>query len=262
MSPAGVAEAHDWPQDQLWVRALMLATADGAARADTGLSGDISSAGDRLLFATIRGMADVILVGAETIRQEGYSGMKARPELAARRARAGQADAPRVAIVTRSGDLDPDAAIFQDSQLPPIVFLPESVAVDRRDRLSQVCEVVPLGTDEVPLGEALGYLDSIGLKRVVCEGGPSILGALAALDLVDEICLTVTPLLSGGRYSNGERTPRILDGAALPESPRPMRLIHVLEDSGSLFLRYAVHAHSDPDDSAPVASSERAPKPA
>lgn len=244
MSPAGVTEAHAWPTDVLWVRAVMLATADGAAVSPTGHSSGISSSGDRLLFAAIRGTADVLLVGAQTIRQEGYRPMSPRRELEIPRIEAEQAPVPRLAIVTRSGDLDTESSLFTDSAEPPIVFVPESISSDRRVQLSQVAEVVALGSDSVPLGQALSYLEAIGLKRVVCEGGPTLLGHLAAAGLLDELCLTITPLLSGGAYSQGGKIPRILGGAVLPDSPAQMQLIQVLEDSGTLFLRYVVAGES------------------
>ena len=240
LSPAGVAEAHEWPDADVWVRGLMVATADGAARSEVGLSGGISSAGDRLVFGTIRGMADAILVGANTIRTEGYGGMKARPELAARRAASGQRPAPRIAIVTRTGSLDTDAGVFVDSDEPPIVFVPESLPDDKRAELSQASEVISAGIDQVEMSEVITYLARIGLPRIVCEGGPTILGELAAQNLLNELCLTVTPLLAGGAYPNGDRTPRILDSAVLPSPPAVLSLEHVLEDNGTLFLRYQV----------------------
>ena len=240
MSPNGVAEAHNWPLDGVWLRAVMLATADGAAVSPTGRSGGISSAGDRLLFGTIRGMADVILVGAQTIRQEGYSPMKPRRELEARRVEAEQDPVPRLAIVSRSGDLNTASPLFTDSADPPVVFLPQAVADDQRDRLSQVAEVVVLGSASVPLDQAVAHLETLGLKRIVCEGGPTLLGELASHGLVDELCLTITPLLSGGSYSQDHAVPRILDGTVLLDSPKELHLVHVLEDSGTLFLRYVL----------------------
>lgn len=240
MSPTGVAEAHNWPLDGVWLRAVMLATADGAAVSPTGRSGGISSAGDRLLFGTIRGMADVILVGAQTLRQEGYGPIRPRRELEDRRVEAEQAPAPRLAIVTRSGDLQTESSLFTESDQAPIVFLPESVPRDRLDRLSQVAEVVVLGGDSVPLDQALAHLEVLGLKRIVCEGGPVLLGELASQGLVDELCLTITPLLSGGAYSREETVPRILENAVLTDSPKQLHLVHVLEDNGTLFLRYVL----------------------
>lgn len=240
MSPNGVAETHNWPLDGVWLRAVMLATADGAAVSPTGRSGGISSAGDRLIFGTIRGMADVILVGAQTLRQEGYGPLRARRELEVRRVEAEQAPVPRLAIVTRSGDLDIETSLFTDSAEPPLVFMPESVPDDRLERLSRVAEVVVLGEQSVPLAEALAHLETMGLKRIVCEGGPVLLGELAAEDLLDELCLTITPLLSGGSYSQDQSVPRILEGTVLLNSPKQLHLVHVLEDGGTLFLRYVL----------------------
>lgn len=238
MSPAGVADAFVWPEgERPWVRAVMVATADGAARSPEGLSGGISSAGDRLVFATIRGLSDVILVGAQTVRSENYGPVRPRPALAGRREELGMAPAARLAIVTGSGDLDPGAAVFAESAARPLLLVPDSLPRERREALQPVADIVTVGTDRVDLGTAVAELGRLGLNRIACEGGPSLLGQLAAAALMDELCLTVTPLLSGGSYGS-DPVPRILDSAVLPDAPRPMRLNLIIEDAGTLFLRY------------------------
>lgn len=238
LSPAGVADAFTWPDsDAPYVRAVMVATADGAAKSPKGLSGGISSAADRLVFATIRGLSDVVLVGAETVRSEGYGPPRPRPELADRRLAAGQADATRIAVVTRSGNLDPDAALFSDPAARPLIFAAKSADPQRLARLAEVAEVVTVGQDDCDPASVIAELASRGLKRVACEGGPSILGQFMAQRLVDELCLTITPLAFGGTGSQ-EPVSRIIAGPLLPDAPRPMRLAHVLESDGTLFLRY------------------------
>lgn len=238
LSPAGVADAFTWPRhDEPYVRAVMVSTADGAAKSPKGLSGGISSAADRLVFATIRGLSDVILVGAETVRSEGYGPPKARPELADRRAAAGQAPTPRVAIVTRSADLDPTSSLFTDSTEPPLIFTPSDLPAERRAALEPVAEIVHVGETSCEPAEVIAELGRRGLNRVACEGGPSVLGQFMAGRLVDEICLTITPLAYGG--TGGEDpVSRIIAGPGLTDAPRPMRLAHVMESDGTLFLRY------------------------
>lgn len=239
LSPAGVADAFTWPDtDRPFLRAIMVSTADGAARSPKGLSGGISSAADRLVFATVRGLSDVILVGAETVRSEGYRAPRPRPELADRRQAASQAPTPRLAIITRSGDLDIAGSLFSEAAEPPLIYVPATMADERRTSLATVAEVVVAGDEDVAAPLVVADLSARGLNRVACEGGPSILGQFVAHRLIDELCLTITPLLYGGTSSESPVT-RIIAGLPLDDSPRPMRLAHIIESDGTLFLRYA-----------------------
>ena len=132
MSPAGVADAYAWPEsDRPWVRAVMVATADGAARSPQGRSGGISSAGDRLVFGTIHGLSDVILVGADTFRLENYGPVRLHPALAKRRADQGMPEVPRLAVVTSSGRLDEAAPVFTEAPTPPLLLVPGTLPADR-----------------------------------------------------------------------------------------------------------------------------------
>jgi riboflavin biosynthesis pyrimidine reductase len=242
LSPAGIADAYAWPDpSRPWVRAVMVSTIDGAARSPSGLTAGISSAPDRLVFATMRGLSDVILVGAQTVRSEGYGPPRARPELAARREAAGQRPVARVAVVTGKGYLDTGSSLFQQATEPPLVFAPGTLPTERREALAATSEIVIAGEDRVEGAAIVEELAARGLRRITCEGGPTLLGQMAAAGLVDELCLTVTPLLSGGSYSD-HPVVRILEGAPLRDSPRPMHLEHVIESDGTLFLRYLVSA--------------------
>lgn len=242
LSPAGVADALAWPDGtDPCVRAIMVATADGSARSPKGLSAGISSAADRLVFGTLRGLSDVILAGAETVRSENYGPPKPRPELERRRAEAGQTTVPRVAIVTGSGDLDPTSPLFTQAVEPPLVLAPASLPADHRAALAPVAEIVDCGTDRVEPAAVVAALAERGLRRVALEGGPGLLAQMMAASLVDELCLTVTPLLFGGS-DVAHPTPRIMAGSPLPDAPRPMTLAHVIESDGTLFLRYRVGA--------------------
>lgn len=238
LSPAGVADAFEWPPTPgHWVRAVMVATADGAARSPGGRSGGISSSADRLVFATIRGLSDVILVGAQTVRTEGYGPPKARPELGDRRRSAGQEPLPRVAVVTASGNLDETSSLFTEATEPPIVLCPDSLPADRRRALEPVAQLIAAGEEQVDMEAAVDALVALDLHRIACEGGPRLLGQLLAADLVDDLCLTVTPLLFGGDDAE-HAVPRILSGAVLADAPRSIHLDHVIVSDGTLFLRY------------------------
>lgn len=227
-----------WPAAQPWLRANMVSTVDGAARGPEGLSGAISSEADKRVFGRLRGLADVVLAGAGTVRAEGYKPAREKPSFAERRRDAGQAPAPVIAVVSGSLHLDLSAELFSTPGSRPVVITPASSDTDLRRRVSDVADVLVAGDDAVDLRSAVDQLNERGLVRVHAEGGPSLLGDLAAADLLDELLLTVSPVLAGGSYADGPEIPRILSGAPLPDAPRPLSLVHVLEDHGTLFFRY------------------------
>lgn len=230
----------DWPVATAWLRANMVMTADGAARSPDGLSAGISGDADRRVFGRLRGLADVVLAGAGTVRAEGYRPARAKPDFADRRAAAGQAMVPAIAVVSRSLDLDLDAELFTAPLVPTIVITCASTDPARRKAVSAVADLIVAGEDRVDLHRALAALHERGLHRVHAEGGPHLLGELAAEGLLDELLITVSPVLAGGSYAGEGPLPRILAGQPLPDAPRPLRLHHALEDAGTLFLDYRV----------------------
>lgn len=199
------------------VRANAIASLDGAATVG-GTSGGLGGEGDRRLFGVLREQADVILVGAGTVRLENYGGARATP----------------IAVVTRSGHLERDLRVFTGSEVTPLVLTCTASAPGARARLGPAAEVIDCSgndPDQVDLAAALHRLAGRGLTRVLTEGGPSLLGAFAERGLLDELCVTAAPLLVGGDAV------RILAGGA--ETPTPMRCRHVLTDpEGYLYLRY------------------------
>ncbi|MFE7037327.1 dihydrofolate reductase family protein, partial [Streptomyces sp. NPDC057621] len=128
-SAAGVAGSVGSAGSEPWLRANMVSTLDGAAQHD-GRSQPISSAADMRIFGTLRALADVVLVGAETVRQEGYRPARAREDFAARRAAAGQGPAPAIAVVSASLDLDFSLPLFASPLLPTLVLTGAAAAPD------------------------------------------------------------------------------------------------------------------------------------
>ena len=216
-----------------WVRGNMIASVDGGATAD-GKTAELGGAGDLSVFKLMRYAADVILVGAATVRTENYSGAQVPvAQRSARQAR-GQAEVPPIGVITRSADLDPDTLFFTRTEVPPLVFTCSSAVDDARVRLGSVAEVIdasgPKG-DDVDAATVLRILAGRGLFRVLSEGGPLILGLLIAGDLLDELCLTVAPFLVGGSAARIATGP----GQVLTR----MRPAHVLsDDDGYLYTRY------------------------
>jgi riboflavin biosynthesis pyrimidine reductase len=225
---------YDYPErDGTWVRANFIASVDGGATAD-GKSGVMAGPGDRLVFNLLRELADVIVVGAGTVRIEGYSGAHLGVAQRQRRQARGQGEVPRLAIVTKSGRLDRDMPVFTRTEVPPLVLTCAAAADETRGRLSDLCEVVdcsgsdPGGVDEAVVLEALG---ARGMRRILTEGGPTLLGAFIERDMLDELCLTIAPYLVGGLARRVATGP----GQLLTR----MHCAHILtDDAGYLYTRY------------------------
>lgn len=177
------------------VRANMVASLDGAVTVE-GRSGGLSGDADRRVFRILRALADVVLVGAGTARSEDYGPARVPPELAG--LRDGQDTAPTIAVVTRTAELDPSARLFGEARSRPVVLTCRAAPPSRVAALQEVADVVAAGDDDVDLPAALARLADRGWTRILCEGGPSLLGALTAADLVDELTLTLAPLLVAG----------------------------------------------------------------
>ncbi|RJQ85251.1 pyrimidine reductase family protein [Amycolatopsis panacis] len=211
-----------------FVQVNFVASADGAV-AVNDLSAGLSNPADKRVFLLARDLADVILVGAGTAGAEGYRGARTNPVRAARRERLGRCPVPPVAVVTRSGALDPAAPLFTDTHVPPIVLT--TARADTAALTRAGAEVLVCGEDDVDLERALALLSERGLRRVDCEGGPRLFASLAAAGLVDQLCLTVAPILAGGGAG------RIAAGPAVIP-PQGLELASVLVEDSAVLLRY------------------------
>jgi riboflavin biosynthesis pyrimidine reductase len=230
-----LAAAYTYPRDR-WLRLNMVASADGAAWMK-GLSAGLSGQGDRRIFGVLRGLADVVLAGASTVRTEGYG--PARPRESWTVLREGRTPAPPVAVVTRRLDLDLGGPLFTEAEpyARPIVITTESAPQDRLEEAAKNADVVIAGEERVGMLTAVRELRARGLGRILCEGGPRLNAQLAGAELVDEVSLTISPLLLGGDAA------RILNGVA---SQTSLVLAQVLEEDGFLFCRYVREAQDGP----------------
>lgn len=212
------------------VRLNMIASVDGAASV-AGRSGGLGGMADKALFFTLRSLADVIMVGAATMRTEGYGPARLDHEARARRANQGLTPVPPIAVVTRTCRLPWDAAFFTQAEQQPIVVTTAVANVADRNRAAAKADVVVAGDANVDLSRALAALGDRGAENVLVEGGPHLAGQMVESGLLDELCLTVAPLASSGDAG------RILAGPVLVPATR-FELHHVLEADGYLFLRY------------------------
>lgn len=218
------------PPDRPWVLVNMITSLDGAVTVD-GRSGGLGRPADRAVFSALRAVADVVLAGAGTVRAEGYGPPRPRPATRAARSARGQAEAPRLAVVSRSLELDPRAALFAEAEAPPFVLTCGASPQDRREALQGTAEVIVAGEATVDLVAGLAELRRRGVGTICCEGGPTLNGGLLAADLVDEWAFTVAPLLVGGDAS------RAVVGA-LPAGPLETELSWLLEGDGLLLGRW------------------------
>lgn len=212
--------------DRPWVMANFVTTIDGAAVVDGG-STAINDHDDREMFAAMRAVPDFILVGANTLRAENYkpTGLDERRRKARLDARLEAA--PHLVTVSRSLDFDPEAPAFGDPENRVTILTDQGAPDERFGELSEVADVVRLHSTDA--GDIIHYMRMA--RVVLCEGGPSLMGQLIAAGLVDEMALTVSPMLVSGE------APRISHGPGA-EPPLDMRLDRVLYGDRSLFLRF------------------------
>jgi riboflavin biosynthesis pyrimidine reductase len=214
-----------------WVRANMVSTLDGSASGADGVSASVSSPVDKATFGVLRGLCDIILVGAGTVRAEHYHAPSANAAFSDRRATLGQRPAPALAIVTRTGHIPDDNGIFQGSS-PTFVITTAKADLAPLRELAGPDQVIVAGDDDLDVEDAVRVLASRGFGRILLEGGPSLLGSAMAAGRVDELCLTWSPILVAG---DG---PRIATGPPTALTVRPAHLI-VAEDV--LLGRWLVH---------------------
>ena len=219
-----------------WLRANMVSSADGAASLG-GATKDLSSDADRRVFALLRTLCDVILVGAATVRAEHYQA--ARPAELWRHLRDGRTPTPPIAVVTGRLDVDPQSPLITGA--PPdartIVITTAQAPADRRAELATRTDVIVAGEQSVDLKAAVSALAERGHRRMLAEGGPHLLAQLVEAGLMDELCLTIGPLMAGPGAN------RIVAGALSGAPPLPLTLAHVLEDDGFLLCRYTRKDH-------------------
>ena len=184
----GLRDLYAYPDSGRIVRGNVIVSLDGGATT-AGTSGGLGGPGDRRLFATLRELADVIVVGVGTARAENYAGARMTAAQRRRRQECGQSEIPPIALVTRSGLLDHDLPVLADTEVPPLLLTCANSAAGVRARLGSAAEVLDCSgpdPDRVDLSRALRLLTDRGLRRVLTEGGPSLLGALIAEGLIDD----------------------------------------------------------------------------
>lgn len=226
------------PRHECWVTGHMVAGLDGTA-AVGGRVGALSTTPDQELFRRMRQIADVVLVGAETVRREGYGPVRLDDTAREARRALGRPPTPPLAVVSRSLALDWDAPAFADApaHAPTLVITCAEADPERRAAAEEHATVLVAGRERVQPAAALAALAARGHRVVLCEGGPTWLGELVAADRLDELCLSVSPVIGGDPLPVCVNQP----GARLAS----FALEGAMVEEGTLFLRYEARRRHD-----------------
>ena len=215
------------------VRSNMISTIDGAVRGPSGTSVDMSNDTDRAMLGMLRGISDAVIVGSRNALAQPYLPLPAKPRWQSLRSEHGLAAAPRLVVVTNSG-LPANSPCFQPSDNPTIVITSRRCGADALSAMRERAMVIVAGDDSVDFSAALTELANLGLWRVLCEGGPSVLSAMSAANALDEMCVTTAALWSGtaGDAMTAAATTAQQQGVQ-------MRLAHLLiDDEDYLYARW------------------------
>ena len=212
------------------LRVNFVTSLDGAVEVD-GYSRGLSSRADQQVLGLLRQHCDALIVGAGTLRHEGYGAIRLDPARRSWRREQGLAEVPTLVVVTAALDLDPAQGAFADAPVRPVVLTHAAAPAERRAALEAVADVLVCGPEEVDLAAGIAALHERGLRQLLCEGGAHLFGSLLAANVVDELLLSVSPLLAGPGAD------RIVAGSPHDE-PLGMRPIHIVEADGMLLTRY------------------------
>lgn len=169
-----------------FVRANFILTVDGRIAGPDGTSSSINNPADKRVFDLLRSLADTVLVGAGTVRGEGYGRLEAPP--------AGRA--PELVVVSNSGRM-PESVLDSPTHDSGVPRGRAMLATHASAPALQGVERLVCGEHEVDAVLLLRTLRERGARSVLCEGGPSLLTALLGAGVVDELALTTAPMIVG-----------------------------------------------------------------
>lgn len=206
-----------------------MSSLDGAVTIDSRTA-ELSDPADKRVFDILRMLSDVLLVGAGTFRDEGYRELRLHQDATAWRVAHGLSQNPTLVVVSSRLDLDPEHPAFTNAPIRPLIVTHEGSPSAQQRRLARNADVLICGGRAVDLHAAITMLESRGLRQILCEGGPHLFASILAANIVDELCLTFSPLLTGPGAG------RIVAGVS--SRIRRMTLAHVLMEDDTIITRY------------------------
>lgn len=230
---AALSLAEHAPADRPYTIANFVESVDGHATFG-GRSRALGDDGDKAIFHGLREQVDAVFAGTRTLEAENYGRILGKPERRARREQNGLAPEPLAVVVTRSGAIPIEIPLFNEPEAQIVVFAPTGAAPDVAACASNIA-LVELEPAELTLANVAGHLRSeLGVRTMLCEGGPTVFASLVRERVVDELWLTLASKLTGGGTG-----PSITRGPELSEL-RDLEPIWMLERERTLFLRYCL----------------------
>ncbi|MFI6870875.1 pyrimidine reductase family protein [Nocardia sp. NPDC050406] len=218
-----LAALYEYPANsEPWVRANFVVSIDGAISTN-GSSVGLTTPLDQKVLKLLRDLSDVVLVGANTIRVEDYIGIKVSEAGSRRRTNRGLSPVPPLAVVSGRADIDPQSRLLTNTTVPPIILTTSTApTVAKRNLTTAGAQVIELGPGPIETTAIIDTLSSLGMTKILCEGGPNLTGQLVADHLLNEMCVTTAPTMICG---NAQRITHLDRHANLK-----MRCKHIIFD--------------------------------
>ncbi|MEG8177460.1 pyrimidine reductase family protein [Nocardia terpenica] len=193
-----LADLYEYPASEPWIRANFVVSLDGAITTN-GSSTGLTTPLDQRVLKLLRDLADVVLVGATTIRVEDYIGIRTSETGTQRRSDRDLAPVPPLAVVSGRADIDPESRLLTNTIVPPIILTTTTApATAKRNLQAAGAQVIELGPDRIETSAIIDALASLGMRKILCEGGPTLTGQLVADHALDELCITTAPTVVCG----------------------------------------------------------------
>jgi len=213
-----------------WVLLNMVRSSNGLATLN-GLSGPLGGTADKALFKALRSIADIIVVGYGTVRDEQYRPPQLTKEYIAKRESLGQSALPTIAIVSNRLNFDERIPLLSSTEYRPVILTSSISSEASRMKTSSAFELFLCGENKVNLREGMATLSSRFGKVVLIEGGPSLNAQFVKDDLFDELCITTSPY-----SSDDENAVTITTGESYPSGQ--MLQDRRIELNGFVFTRF------------------------
>jgi riboflavin biosynthesis pyrimidine reductase len=210
------------------VRANFATSLDGAITGPDGRSGSVNTVADHVVFELLRAVSDVVVVGAGTLRSEGYTALSVANRWHRTRSRLGLVDVLPLVCVSNSGEVPPRLRVAPRGTVLMATHTGAPGLADAREVLGEE-QVLECGDEAVDDTRLVALLADRGWDRILTEGGPHLTGSMIAAGVLDEVCLSVTPVVVGGVG------PRMTSPAATVTGYVPRVLV---EEDGTLIGRW------------------------